>query len=466
MTFDTDMIALAYLISAILVILGLNRLSRPATARRGNYYAMAGMGIAVLATLAHPDIKQYDFILWGMLTGGVIGIGIAWRIKMTAVPQLVALLHSFVGLAAVLIAFGICFNWLMTGSLTTLLAVELCIGAAIGAVTFTGSLVAFGKLQALIPSKPLVFIGQHWVNLGLAITLVALIGIFLSSHSLLAMLGVIGVAMVLGMLLILPIGGPDMPVIISMLNSYSGWAAAATGFTLNNNLLIMTGAIVGFSGAILSYIMCRAMNRTLFHVMLGGFGRDVAGQTSGGANSDSSKVVKTASVEDVTFMMENAKKIIIVPGYGMAVAQAQQAVKELVIHLEGMGVEVKFAIHPVAGRMPGHMNVLLAEADIPYEQVVEMDEINPEFSEADIALVIGANDVTNPAAKTDKSSPIYGMPILDVANAKQTFFIKRSMKPGYSGVENQLFYHDNCSLIFGDAKEVCQKLVAEFAMAA
>lgn len=464
MTIDTNVIALAYLVSGVLIVLGLNRLSRPATARRGNTYAMTGMGIAIIATLFHPDLSSTGFIFWGMLTGGIIGTGIASRIKMTAVPQLVALLHSFVGLAAVLIAVGICIAQLAAGALTTVLAVELCIGAAIGAVTFTGSLIAFGKLQALIPSRPLHFQGQHLVNLALGGVLVGLFAYFLLTHSLLTMVAIVGVSMVLGAMLILPIGGPDMPVVISMLNSYSGWAAAATGFTLGNPLLIMTGALVGFSGAILSYIMCKAMNRTLIQVILGGFGR--AESVEGVTDINSHKPVNTASVEDATFMMENAAKVIIVPGYGMAVAQAQQAVKELVLHLTKQGVQVKFAIHPVAGRMPGHMNVLLAEADIPFEQVVEMEEINPEFAETDVVLVVGANDVTNPAAKNDTNSPIYGMPILDVAKAKHTFFIKRSMKPGYSGVDNQLFYKDNCSLVFGDAKDICQKMAAEFSMAA
>lgn len=464
MTIDTNAIALAYLISGVLIVLGLNRLSRPATARRGNTYAMTGMSIAILATLAHPKLSSYEFIVWGMLFGGVIGTSLAYRIKMTAVPQLVALLHSFVGLAAVLIAVGICIAQLNAGTLTTVLAIELCIGAAIGAVTFTGSLIAFGKLQALISTKPMHFKGQHVVNLAIATVLIGLIEYFILTHSLIIMITLVAVAMVLGALLILPIGGPDMPVVISMLNSYSGWAAAATGFTLGNPLLIMTGALVGFSGAILSYIMCKAMNRTLFQVILGGFGREESADNVTHINSN--KPVKTASVEDATFMMTNASRVIIVPGYGMAVAQAQQAVKELVLHLSSKNVDVKFAIHPVAGRMPGHMNVLLAEADIPFEQVFEMEEINPEFADTDVVLVVGANDVTNPAAKNDSSSPIYGMPILDVSKATHTFFIKRSMKPGYSGVDNQLFYKDNCSLVFGDAKDICQKMATEFSMAA
>lgn len=464
MSIDSNLISLAYLISGVLTILGLNRLSRPTTARKGNFYAMAGMAIAIIATLLNPKLSSYGFIVWGILAGGAIGIAIAYRIKMTAVPQLIAIMHSFVGLSAVLIAVGICIAQINAEILTTTLAIELSIGAAIGAVTFTGSVIAFGKLQALIPTQAMHFRGQHLANLALGLILVGLIGYFIASHSLIAMLGVIVVAMALGILLILPIGGPDMPVVISMLNSYSGWAAAATGFTLGNPLLIMVGALVGFSGAILSFIMCKAMNRTLFEVILGGFGREES--TDNVSNIKQNKPVKTASVEDATFMMTNAEKVIIVPGYGMAVAQAQQAVKELVQYLTSTGVDVKFAIHPVAGRMPGHMNVLLAEADIPFEQVVEMEEINPEFSATDVVLVVGANDVTNPAAKNDSTSPIYGMPILDVENAKHTFFIKRSMKPGYAGVDNQLFYRDNCSLVFGDAKDICQKMAAEFSIAA
>jgi len=466
MALSDDVVALFYLAAGILVILGLNRLSRPATARKGNYYAITGMVVAISVTLMQQDVTRYGFVIAGIVVGGIIGTLIALKIKMTAVPQLVALLHSFVGLAATLIAIGIFMEKSAAHLLSTVLVVELCVGAAIGAITFSGSLVAFAKLQALIPSRPLRFVGQHWVNLFLGLSLLGLGGYFLLTYSLGALVVIVGIAVLLGVLLIVPIGGPDMPVIVSMLNSYSGWAAAATGFTLGNHLLIMVGALVGFSGAILSYIMCRAMNRTLLNVVLGGFGGDNASQVTVASTTASDKHVKTAAVEDAAFMMENAERIIIVPGYGMAVAQAQQAVKELMERLEARGVDVKFAIHPVAGRMPGHMNVLLAEADIPYEKVYEMDAINSEFSQTDIVLVIGANDVTNPAAKDDESSPIYGMPILEVRKARQTFFIKRSMRPGYSGVDNQLFYRDNCSLIFGDAKDICQKMVSEYAMAA
>jgi NAD(P) transhydrogenase subunit beta len=378
---------------------------------------------------------------------------------MTAMPQLVALLHSFVGLTAVLVAVGTYYDRAVLGSPDPMLMTELFIGAFIGAITFTGSLVAFGKLQALLSSKPLVFKGQHQVNLVVSLVAVTCGIEFVMHDNLLALFIMLALALLLGILLIVPIGGADMPVVVSMLNSYSGWAATATGFTLENNLLIITGALVGFSGAILSYIMSRAMNRSIVSIILGGFG--------GGGGSDQAvavaadRRVKTASVEDAVFLMANASKVIIAPGYGMAVAQAQHALKELMDLLESKGVNIRFAIHPVAGRMPGHMNVLLAEADVPYDHVFEMDEINPEFSTADVVIVVGANDVTNPAAKSEKSSPIYGMPILDVYKARQVFFIKRSMSPGYSGVDNLLFYQDNCALIFGDAKKVCENMATE-----
>lgn len=462
---EMNVIALAYLVAGIFMILGLNRLSRPRTARSGNYLAISGMAIAISAALLNPNINSYGIILGGIAVGGVIGVFLALRIKMTAVPQLVAMLHSFVGLAAVLIAIGIYLDRSQSGALSTVMMVELAAASIIGAVTFTGSLLAFAKLQGLVRPKPMVFRGQHWLNLGLAIAILAFGADFVTHSTFHSLLILTSLAMTLGVLLILPIGGPDMPVIVSMLNSYSGWAAAATGFMLGNSLLILAGALVGFSGAILSYIMCKAMNRTLLNVVLGGFGNNSTPGTVS-ADSASEKGVKTAAVDDAVFLMENAQKVIIVPGYGMAVAQAQHSIKKLFDHLTSLGVSVKFAIHPVAGRMPGHMNVLLAEADIPYDCIVEMEEINHEFSSADVALVVGANDVTNPAAKNDKSSPIYGMPILEVQNAKHTFFVKRSMKPGYSGAENQLFYRDNCSLIFGDAKDICQQMVAELAVAA
>ena len=459
MQLGTDLLALAYLVSATLFILGLKGLTHPASARRGNYYAMAGMILAVAATLLNPAMKSYSFIVAGVLLGAVIGTVIALKIKMTAMPQLVALLHSFVGLTAVLVAVGTYYDRAVLGSPDPVLMTELFIGAFIGAITFTGSLVAFGKLQALLSSKPLVFKGQHQVNLVVSLVAVACGIEFVLHDNLLALFIMLVLALLLGILLIVPIGGADMPVVVSMLNSYSGWAATATGFTLENNLLIITGALVGFSGAILSYIMSRAMNRSIVSIILGGFG--------GGGGSDQAvavaadRRVKTASVEDAVFLMANASKVIIAPGYGMAVAQAQHALKELMDLLESKGVNIRFAIHPVAGRMPGHMNVLLAEADVPYDHVFEMDEINPEFSTADVVIVVGANDVTNPAAKSEKSSPIYGMPILDVYKARQVFFIKRSMSPGYSGVDNLLFYQDNCALIFGDAKKVCENMATE-----
>ncbi len=452
--------ALAYLVSAILFILALKGLTHPATARRGNFYAMGGMVIAIAATLMGSEVRDYGFIIAGVAAGAVIGTVLAMRIQMTAMPQLVAALHSFVGLAAVLVAIGTFLNHRAGGHLDPVLMGELSAGVIIGAITFTGSVIAFGKLQGLISGKPVAFAGQHALNAVLGLATIAL-GVHFGMTESMVSLGLMTLlALVLGVTLIIPIGGADMPVIISMLNSYSGWAAAATGFTLGNNLLIIVGALVGFSGAILSYIMCRAMNRSIINVVFGGFGTEGGGGDASAAALAAQKGVKSASVEDAIYWMEDASKVIVVPGYGMAVAQAQHALKELMELLEARGVEVKFAIHPVAGRMPGHMNVLLAEADIPYDRVLEMDEINPEFATCDVALVVGANDVVNPAAKSDPSSPIYGMPILEAAKARQVYFIKRSMRPGYSGVDNLLFYQDNCSLIFGDAKDVCEGLAA------
>ncbi|MFQ6021487.1 MAG: NAD(P)(+) transhydrogenase (Re/Si-specific) subunit beta [Acidiferrobacterales bacterium] len=453
-------LAFVYLVSGALFILGLNRLSHPSTARRGNLYAITGMVLAVVATLLNPAVKSYTFIVPPMIIGAIIGIIVALRIQMAAMPQLVALLHSFVGLAAVLVAVGTYLDHAQEGTLDGIFMTEVFIGAFVGAITFTGSLIAFGKLQGLVTAAPVAFTGQHWLNLLLGLVMLGFGIYFAVNDHFTSLMILTAIALLLGVLLIIPIGGADMPVIISMLNSYSGWAAAATGFTLQNKLLIITGAIVGFCGAILSYIMCRAMNRSFISVILGGFGTGDTADESGVAAA-AQKGVKASSVEDAAFLLENASKVIIVPGYGMAVAQAQHALKELVERLEDKGVEVKFAIHPVAGRMPGHMNVLLAEADVPYDLVFEMEVINPEFNTADVALVVGANDVTNPAAKRDKASPIYGMPILDVDRAKHVFFIKRSMRPGYAGIDNLLFYQDNCSLLFGDAKAVCEKTVAE-----
>ncbi|MBW9271069.1 MAG: NAD(P)(+) transhydrogenase (Re/Si-specific) subunit beta, partial [Candidatus Thiodiazotropha sp. (ex. Lucinisca nassula)] len=437
--------SIAYLISAVLFILALKSLTHPASARRGNYLGMIGMAIAILATLFGSEVQSYGFIVAGVAAGALIGSVVAARVEMTAMPQLVAALHSFVGMAAVLVAIGTYLNHDAAGTLNPVMMGELSAGIIIGAITFSGSVVAFAKLQGLVSGAPVKFKGQHMLNAAIGIATV-LLGIhFGMTESMTSLVLMTLLAFILGFTLIIPIGGADMPVIISMLNSYSGWAAAATGFTLGNLLLIIVGALVGFSGAILSYIMCRAMNRSIINVVFGGFGSESGGEASA-AGQAAQKGVKSASVEDAIYWMEDAGKVIIVPGYGMAVAQAQHALKEMMELLEERNVEVKFAIHPVAGRMPGHMNVLLAEADIPYDHVQEMEEINPEFPTSDVTLVVGANDVVNPAAKSDSSSPIYGMPILDAAKSRQVYFLKRSMSPGYSGVDNLLFYQDNTSL--------------------
>ncbi len=451
--------SVAYLVSAILFILALKGLTHPASARRGNYLGMTGMGIAIFATLLGHEVQSYGFIIAGVAAGALIGAVLASRVQMTAMPQLVAALHSFVGMAAVLVAIGTFLNHSAEGTLNPVMMGELSAGIIIGAITFSGSVVAFAKLQGLVSGAPVKFQGQHALNAARAPATVGLGIHFGMTESMISLVLMTLLAFVLGFTLIIPIGGADMPVIISMLNSYSGWAAAATGFTLGNLLLIIVGALVGFSGAILSFIMCRAMNRSIVNVVFGGFGSDSGGEASA-ASQAAQKGVKSASVEDAIYWMEDAGKVIIVPGYGMAVAQAQHALKEMMELLEAKGVSVKFAIHPVAGRMPGHMNVLLAEADIPYDHVMEMDEVNPEFPTADVTLVVGANDVVNPAAKSDSSSPIYGMPILDAAKSRQVYFLKRSMSPGYSGVDNLLFYQDNTSLIFGDAKDTIEGMVS------
>ncbi|MGB5467308.1 MAG: NAD(P)(+) transhydrogenase (Re/Si-specific) subunit beta [Sedimenticolaceae bacterium] len=451
--------AVVYLISAVLFIFALKGLTHPSTARRGNFLGMAGMALAIVATLLGGEVQSYGFIIAGVLIGGLIGVVLAQRIQMTAMPQLVAALHSFVGLAAVLVAIGTFLNKRDAGLLNAVLMGELSAGAIIGAITFTGSVIAFGKLQGLISGKPVKFAMQHQLNAAIALATIALGVHFAMTGSVVSLALMTLLALVLGVTLIIPIGGADMPVIISMLNSYSGWAAAATGFTLQNNLLIIVGALVGFSGAILSYIMCKAMNRSIINVVFGGFGSESAGAPSAGAAA-MEKGIKSASVEDAVYWMEDANRVIVVPGYGMAVAQAQHALKEMMELLEARGVEVRFGVHPVAGRMPGHMNVLLAEADIPYDHVLEMDEINPDFPSTDVTLVVGANDVVNPAAKDDASSPIYGMPILEAGRSKQVYFLKRSMNPGYSGVDNLLFYKDNTSLIFGDAKDTIEGIVS------
>ena len=455
MEFTVNHQALAYLVAAILFILGLKGLTHPASARRGNLYAMLGMVIAIVATLLAREVQSYGFIIAGIAGGAIIGAVVALRIQMTAMPQLVAALHSFVGLAAVLVGIGTFLSKDAAGQLNAVLMGEISAGVVIGAITFTGSIIAFGKLQGLLSGAPVKFTGQHLLNAVIGALTIALAVHFAMTGSLLSLALMTLLALVIGVTLIIPIGGADMPVIISMLNSYSGWAAAATGFTLHNNLLIIVGAIVGCSGAILSFIMCKAMNRSIINVVFGGFGSDSSAGESAGAQA-AEQGIKSAAVEDAVYWMEDAGKVIIVPGYGMAVSQAQHALKELAELLGARGVEVKFAIHPVAGRMPGHMNVLLAEADIPYDQVLEMDEINPEFPGTDVVLVVGANDVVNPAAKEDKSSPIYGMPILEAGRARQVYFLKRSMRPGYSGVDNLLFYQDNTYLVFGDAKDTIE----------
>ncbi len=453
---------LAYLVASVLFILALRGLSSPETARQGNIFGMVGMGIAILTTLVSPVVQSYVWIVFGIIIGGAIGTVIALRIQMTALPQLVAAFHSLVGLAAVLVAAAALFNpeaygigqvgQIGAGSL-----IEMSIGTAVGAITFTGSIVAFAKLQGLVTGKPLVFPMQHPLNAALGILVILLVIWFAATGSYFAFGLIVALAFALGFLLILPIGGADMPVIVSMLNSYSGWAAAGIGFTLGNSTLVITGALVGASGAILSYIMCKGMNRSIINVILGGFGGDSSAAAAGGAAGD--RAVKAGSTEDAAFIMKNASKVIIVPGYGMAVAQAQHAVREMADILKAEGVEVRYAIHPVAGRMPGHMNVLLAEANVPYDEVFELEEINHEFTTADVAYVIGANDVTNPAAKTDPQSPIYGMPVLDVEKAKTVLFIKRSMASGYAGVDNELFFRDNTMMLFGDAKKMTEEIV-------
>ena len=456
-----DLAALLYLVASVCFILALRGLSHPTTSRAGNLYGMIGMAIAILTTLATPGVVSYAVIIVAILIGGAIGTFIALRIKMTALPQLVAAFHSLVGLAAVFVAAAAFFRPEaygigVPGDIKIASLIEMSLGVAIGAITFTGSLVAFAKLQALVSGRPLVFPLQHPLNAALGILLVALIVLLCIDESPLVFWLIVLVSLALGFLLILPIGGADMPVVVSMLNSYSGWAACGIGFTLQNNLLIITGALVGSSGAILSYIMCKGMNRSIFNVILGGFGGETAGAAAG---DDDDRQVKAGSADDAAFILRNASKVNIVPGYGMAVSQAQHALREMADLLKGAGVDVRYAIHPVAGRMPGHMNVLLAEANVPYDEVFEMDEVNRDFGTTDVAFVIGANDITNPAAKTDPKSPIYGMPILDVDKSGQVLFVKRSMASGYAGVQNELFFRDNTMMLFGDAKKMCEDIV-------
>lgn len=436
---------IAYLVAAIFFILALKGLSSPTSARQGNLFGMIGMAIAVITTLIIGENLIALLILVPIALGGAIGFVAAKKVQMTKMPELVALMHSFVGLAAVLIALAAVLNPIEVH--TTAQRVELFIGAFIGAITFTASVIAFGKLSGKFGAKALVFKGQHLLNLILAILMIGFGAIYFQNESILAFIVMVMFALILGVLLIVPIGGADMPVVVSMLNSYSGWAAAGIGFTLNNSVLIIAGACVGSSGAILSYIMCKAMNRSIVSVLLGGFGADV----NESSDTDGDKSYKSGSADDVAFLMGNADSVIIVPGYGLAVARAQHALQELTMKLIEKGIDVKYAIHPVAGRMPGHMNVLLAEADVPYEQVVEMEDINSEFGQTDVVLVIGANDVVNPAAKTP-GSPIYGMPILEAQKAKTIIVNKRSMAPGYAGLDNELFYMDKTMMLFGDAK--------------
>jgi len=457
-----DIAALAYLVASVCFILALRGLSSPETARGGNRFGIAGMVIAVATTLAGPEVVSYPLIIVGILVGGAIGTVIALRIQMTALPQLVAAFHSLVGLAAVLVAAAAlyvpsAYGIGVAGDIHASSLIEMSLGTAIGAITFTGSVVAFAKLQGLVSGAPLVFPGQHPLNALLGLAVVA-VGVWLtmSGGSAPAFWLLVVLSLALGFLLILPIGGADMPVVVSMLNSYSGWAACGIGFTLGNNLLIITGALVGASGAILSYIMCKGMNRSIVNVILGGFGTEGGAAAVGGAEE---RPVKSGSADDAAFIMKNARKVIIVPGYGMAVAQAQHALREMADLLKEEDVDVRYAIHPVAGRMPGHMNVLLAEANVPYDEVFELEDINRDFATADVAFVIGANDVTNPAAKTDPTSAIYGMPILDVERAGTVLFIKRSMATGYAGVQNELFYRDNTMMLFGDAKKMCDDIV-------
>jgi len=454
---------LSYLIASVLFILALKGLSHPETARRGNFFAIIGMALAVVVTLAAPDVNNYVLILIAVIIGGSVGTTIALKIKMTDLPQLVAMLHSLVGLAAVLIAksafyaperYGIG----SAGAIHLNSLIEMSLGDAIGAITFTGSIIAFAKLQGIMSGSPITFKGQHALNALLAFAIVALTVYFCISQDPIVFWIITLLSIIIGVTLIIPIGGADMPVIVSMLNSYSGWAAAGIGFTLQNNLLIIAGAVIGSSGAILSYIMCKAMNRSFLNVLFGGFG---TGDSSGAASSAQQaheRGANVGSVEDAAFLMKQASNVIIVPGYGMAVAQAQNAVKEMGELLLAAGISVKYAIHPVAGRMPGHMNVLLADANVPYDLVFEMDDINSEFSSCDVAFVMGANDVTNPAAK-DPKSPIAGMPILEVERAATVLFCKRSLGIGYAGIDNELFYRPNTMMLLGDAKDTADKLV-------
>lgn len=465
-----DFSATAYLVSGVLFILALRGLSSPETSRQGNLYGMIGMAVAVGVTLlglfigGEIDPVTIALILGGVAVGGFAGATIAKKVSMTSMPQLVAAFHSLVGLAACLVAVGALYApdafHIDSGlGIKTQSIIELSLGVAIGAITFTGSVIAFAKLNGNMSGAPIILPARHAINIGLGLAIFGLIGVLIATagQAQWAFWLIFALSLVLGVTLIIPIGGADMPVVVSMLNSYSGWAAAALGFTLENIALIITGALVGSSGAILSYIMCKGMNRSFVSVILGGFGADTSTAAAGGKVE--TRPVKQGSADDAAFIMKNASKVIIVPGYGMAVAQAQHALREMADKLKEEGVEVKYAIHPVAGRMPGHMNVLLAEANVPYDEVFELEDINSEFATADVAFVIGANDVTNPAAKTDPTSAIFGMPILDVEKAQTVLFVKRGMSSGYAGVENELFFRDNTMMLFADAKKMVEGIV-------
>tara|TARA_S200000501_G_scaffold98095_1_gene91418 strand:- start:440 stop:1840 length:1401 start_codon:yes stop_codon:yes gene_type:complete len=460
---SANLSAVFYLISGVLFILALRGLSSPETSRRGNLFGILGMFIAITVTFLSIGnfANGFIFVLIFLLIGGLAGAFIAYKIPMTAMPELVAGFHSLVGLAAVFVAISaflnpIAFNLGSPGNIKLGSLIEMSIGAAVGAITFSGSIIAFLKLQGIMSGSPILFKGQHPLNALILISIVILIYLLCSSQSSNLFWILLAVSFIIGFLLIIPIGGADMPVVISMLNSYSGWAAAGIGFTLENTALIITGALVGSSGAILSYIMCKGMNRSFFNVILGGWG--ATDQTSSSQNNKEQRPVKSGNADDAAFLMKNASSVIIVPGYGMAVAQAQHALREMVDTLKKNDIKVSYAIHPVAGRMPGHMNVLLAEANVPYDEVFELEEINNDFANADVAFVIGANDVTNPVAKTDPQSPIYGMPVLDVEKCKSVLFVKRSLSPGYAGIDNDLFYKENTLMLFADAKKMTEEI--------
>ena len=461
---SANLSAVFYLISGILFILALRGLSSPDTSRQGNYFGIAGMIIAIVATFLSVGnfSTSLVYVIIFLMIGGAIGAIIAFKIPMTAMPELVAGFHSLVGLAAVFVAIAAylnpeVFNLGNIGNIKLASLIEMSIGAAVGAITFSGSIIAFLKLRGIMSGSPITFSGQHFLNLILGIAIFVLIYYLCKTQSDNIFWTLIAISFLVGVLLIVPIGGADMPVVISMLNSYSGWAAAGIGFTLENTALIITGALVGSSGAILSYIMCKAMNRSFVSVILGGFGADNSSDDS--KEKKDQKPVKSGNAEDAAFLMKNASSVIIVPGYGMAVAQAQHALREMVDKLKKNDIKVTYAIHPVAGRMPGHMNVLLAEANVPYDEVFELEDINNDFANSDVAFVIGANDVTNPVAKTDPKSPIFGMPVLDVEKCKSVLFVKRSLSPGYAGIDNELFYKDNTLMLFADAKKMTEDIV-------